>query len=378
MAKINDNLMCPSSGDSYQEQENERRVRSEELSETTEPMFRSEVATPTTPQGKDECYATLAQVNLLRVRKQREQAIELCETAVRQWPIRGDAHALLGDLYQESGRIDDAILRYCRVLELEPDNKSNRNKMSNMVRFKRQALGPIVPEKKKYSLRSDRLVRAVILTLATIMLVTIMTAPLILQQRKERAIEAQSGTTVDRRINLNPIVLQPVAPQPVTGDEPATVPSGAPSMIRDPVEEALVDLMGEDPDLLQQGIQVLNAEEDPPDNGFSITFLDRPGSTDADSRDGILRSCMRVAMSANMRLGSRETRQLSIRCLLLSSPTASTDNGDNAPIEATTSLVFTGTILRSVIPGANFNIDIQSADQLSPYFTNIWWGTGEE
>ena len=206
-----------------------------------------------TVSGRDECYDLLAQANLLRVRKQVEDAIEQCEAVVQRWPFRSDAHGMLGDLYREVGRVDDAILRYCRVLELEPTNKKNRRKMAEMVRLKRQKLGPIIPEKKKISLRFDRLMRAIVLTFATLMLATIMAAPVILQKRKLDSETAATAATVDRRINLNPVVLQPIAPQPVTGDEPANVAVNTPTVIRDPVEEALVDLMSEDTSLLQQG-----------------------------------------------------------------------------------------------------------------------------
>jgi hypothetical protein len=369
--------MNQSSGEAFPDNQSARPTRRQQKSEPTEPISRDDVVPTVSTTGRDECYSALAQVNLLRVRKQFDQAVILCESVIQRWSLRADAHALLGDLYQDQGRHDDALLRYCRVLELDPTNKLNRKKMADIVRYKRQQLGPLSVAAKVSVLRSDRLVRTVILAFATLMLITIMVAPMVLQKRQQEALAASSGTTVDRRINLEPIILQPSPPQPISGDEPQ--PSRAtPAMIRDPVEQALVDLMSNDKTLLQQGIQVLDAQEDPLDDRFSITFLDRPDSSDSDTRSSILQNCLRVAQSASMRFGSRDVKEFTIRCLLLSSPMASGGSIPNIPIEATTTLVFTGDILRNALPGNEVRLDTQTAQQLQPYFTNVWWGTGQE
>jgi hypothetical protein len=343
-----------------------------QVTEPTEPIDRNAISKPTSPGGKDDCYLMLAQVNLLRIRKQPQAALELCETVLKKWPFRADAHALIGDLYQELGQIDDAILRYCRVLELDPKNNSNRQKLAGMVRLKRQLVGPAEPEGPRASgLRVDRFVRAIILAMATVMLVTIMATPVIFVRRSQ--IENQQGrpTTVDRTINLNPIILQPAQPLSQTdGSGGATTQTE--NIIRDPVEQALVNLMGNDKSLLQLGIQVLDAQEDPVVDGCTITFLDRSGPN-AVSRLTLLRHSLIVAQYASNSYGARDVRQFTLRCLLLTPTSGSTAIDGSAPITGTTSLVYEGTIQRNTIPSSEADIDSAAVDQLQPYFTNTWW-----
>jgi hypothetical protein len=342
-------------------------------SEPTEPIERKDIAPSNPDSGKDECYLMLAQVNLLKIRKQIDAAVELCETALQNWPFRADGHALMGDLYHEQGRLDDAILRYCRVLELDPQNKPNRKKLAELVREKRQQLRPETDSSSPSGgLRMDRFVRAIILVLATVMLVTIMMAPVVFQRRRQTEAGSQTGLTVDRQINLSPIVLQPTVPDPNPGNvqTPATADI---SEIRDPVEQALVDLMDNDKTLLQQGIQVLDAQEEPEGNSFSITYLDRPaGGLDANRTD-ILRNSLVVAQSASDRFGQRNIQEFTIRCLLLTDASPTSTPTPGSQISGTTSLVFTGTIQRSAIPSDSLDLNSATYDDMQAYFTNPWW-----
>jgi hypothetical protein len=205
------------------------------------------------------------------------------------------------------------------------------------------------------------------------MLLTIMVTPVIFERRKDNANSAP--ITIDKRINLNPILLQPLQPTqvPTGGDQQPAQPL---AIIRDPAEQALVDLMGNDKLLLQQGLQVLDAQEDPVTNGFSITYLERPADTTPVSKLDILRNSLVVARSASDRFGSRDVRQFTIRCLLLSSTTTNIPAGTTAPIAGTTTLAFVGTLQRSAVPQSGSTIDSSTADQLLTYFTNPWWGSG--
>jgi len=331
------------------------------------------VAPPTPPLGKDDCYLLLAQVNLLRVRKESEAALALCGTAIERWPLRADAHALMGDLYQELGRFDDAILRYCRVLEIDPLNKTNRKKLADVVRIKRQMLGSSASTTPRPSrdIRFDRVVRAIVLALATTMLVTIMIAPVVFERRKSNDATVDSSTTVDKRIDLNPIILQPTLPSttPTSVDNSNTENV----IIRDPVEQSLVDLMSSDKTLLGQGIQVLDAQEDPGSNGFAITFLNRSDQNTPITKTELLQNAITVAESALSRLGSISVKQLTIRCLVLSPSTPDQSDTDTTPISGTTNLSFVGTIQRDQIPPAGSNTNGMSSDALEELFTNTWW-----
>src|SRR5260370_14882440 len=58
----------------------------------------------------------------------------LCELYIRQGKIDQaiTKYAILIDTYIANGRIDDAITTYRRILQLEPNNLTNRQKLINL------------------------------------------------------------------------------------------------------------------------------------------------------------------------------------------------------------------------------------------------------
>jgi hypothetical protein len=342
------------------------------LSEPTEPINRTDITSPVSPSGKDECYLVLAQVNLLRIRKQLSEAISLCESAIANWPYRADAHALLGDLYQECERYDDAILRYCRVLELDPKNRSNRGKLSDTVRMKRLQLGPKSFQKQQTSkLRADRVMRVIILALATLMLLAIMIAPIVVEKRKFDAISNENSSTIDRRILANPINITNAFPTPEPKDSNAESPQPA-NLVLDSNEQLVLSGLTDNKTLLPLGIQFVNVQEDPVNSAYTITFLDRGSLADDDLRLSVLRHSLLVVQAANTAISSVDVKELTIRCLLLSSSsTVSTQPAATTP-STTPILAFVGTIQRSDVPENN-DLDDFSADALQALFASPWW-----
>ncbi|MBC7526838.1 MAG: tetratricopeptide repeat protein [Chthonomonadaceae bacterium] len=83
-------------------------------------------ATPVTPPSLsqaelDTLHARLTHANLSRMRKQWEEAIEDCVLVLQKQPGNATAHSLLGDIYAEQGKIDDAIQWYRMAIELKPN-----------------------------------------------------------------------------------------------------------------------------------------------------------------------------------------------------------------------------------------------------------------
>src|SRR5205823_10007351 len=66
--------------------------------------------------------ALLARANLLRMRGQWADAVERCTEALRADPHNPAAHSLLGDIYENQGRVDKAIHWYQLALEQNPES----------------------------------------------------------------------------------------------------------------------------------------------------------------------------------------------------------------------------------------------------------------
>jgi hypothetical protein len=75
----------------------------------------------------DDC---LIQANLLRMRGRWDEAVQQCVEALQRQPANASAHSLLGDIYENRGRLEDAIHWYQVALELSPTSAADRSKLA--------------------------------------------------------------------------------------------------------------------------------------------------------------------------------------------------------------------------------------------------------
>lgn len=96
--------------------------------------FCSECGAPVRPAESslraEESYPILARANLLRMRGQWAEAASLCMRVLQGDPRNASAHSLLGDIYENQGRIEDAIEWYRRALALSPGNEADAAKLA--------------------------------------------------------------------------------------------------------------------------------------------------------------------------------------------------------------------------------------------------------
>ncbi len=74
--------------------------------------------------------ALLARANLLRMRGQWGDAVELCTEALRADAQSAAAHSLLGDIYENQGRLDKALHWYQLALDLDPESVADQAKLA--------------------------------------------------------------------------------------------------------------------------------------------------------------------------------------------------------------------------------------------------------
>jgi hypothetical protein len=77
-------------------------------------------------------HALLAQANLNRMRRQYDEAIDCCVSVLRAQPANQSAHVLLGDVYRDQRRWDDAIQWYGMAVDLRP-NPTDQAKLEQVT-----------------------------------------------------------------------------------------------------------------------------------------------------------------------------------------------------------------------------------------------------
>lgn len=72
----------------------------------------------------------LAEANLYRIRSRWMEAETCCIEVLREDPNNIHAHSLLGDIFRDQGRYDDAAQWYRMALDLEPSSAADRAKLA--------------------------------------------------------------------------------------------------------------------------------------------------------------------------------------------------------------------------------------------------------
>jgi len=111
--------------------------------------IREDTTDPLYAEGSDrEVYPELARANLLRMQGKYEEAIEVCRRIMGRFPSNETVHALLGDIYADQGKLEDAIQWYELLIELAPTNVHYNAKLHNLraMRAAQVAPPPPVPE----------------------------------------------------------------------------------------------------------------------------------------------------------------------------------------------------------------------------------------
>lgn len=78
-------------------------------------------STSLTTSLPESLQSALTQANLCRVRREWEAAIDYCVEVLRIQPGNQSAHALLGDIYRDQNKLDDAIQWYRMAVDLRPN-----------------------------------------------------------------------------------------------------------------------------------------------------------------------------------------------------------------------------------------------------------------
>ena len=314
-----------------------------------------------------EVYALLAQANLLRMRGCWEEAVGNCMSALRLAPDSPSAQSLLGDIYENQGRFDDAAQWYRMALDANPDSPADRLKLDRLLQRQlpafRNERKPASPETSAPqdahkpddpSSASLPLGRRLIQDPETVLRYGAFLAALLVclvvvfayAAVHRRATLASLGLGPYQEVKAAPVVVPP-APSP------ATI-SGVGSSPRDSAEQAVLDTLRGSNDLSAQGITVDDLQFDPRAGRVSVTISLASGS--GLTQAAVMRCALHTAQAAAA--ASPSSAAFTLRCLM-------------PPGSGGVSLIFVGDVARNALPGGA--VPEPDDDHVQALFSNPWW-----
>ena len=311
-----------------------------------------------------DVYALLAQANLLRVRGQWEEAAESCMAALRLAPDSSSANSLLGDIYENQGRYDDAAQWYRMALDANPDGPADLVKLERLRRREdtrpapsRLAVSagipsslntlPAVRGKVPRFLRDPELALRWGAIAAAVALVLVVS----LAFRAARHAGSLSAFGFGSDVMVKPVVVPPRA-----GTLPAD-PDAAPA--HDPSEQSLLAALQASQDLSRLGIAVYDVQADPRAGRMTVTYglPPSPGLSQAE----VARDALQVLKAA----GPEPTvTTYTARCLLVPS------GGQSSAMLAFVGDVSSASVQASASAGAAL-----TDTQAEAAFSNLWWSS---
>ena len=318
---------------------------------TLSPTTKRESGDPSLPR---EAYTLLAQANLLRMRGRWEEAVDKCMAALRLAPENASAQSLLGDIYENQGRLDDAVQWYRMALDVNPDSPADRLKLGRLLEAKQRALvaasfagdypppAPAAPA--PASQNSDRLLRWGAWLLALLTVLTVVLAGL-----------AMSGghRPNEPQVKAPPVILPMQDVNPPA--QAATLPAA------DPSEQALLQALQQDAPLSAQNITPLSVQMDPRLGGATVTLLCPLPPAGVTARAALLHDAL-LALQAAGGVPTGRVASWTVRCLL---PAAAPDAAPSLALVADT----TPAALAALGPAPA----APSSAPLLTAFHNLWW-----
>lgn len=316
-----------------------------------------------------ESYILLAQANLMRVRGQWDDAVERCTEAMKRDPDNASVPSMLGDIYENQGRLDEAIRWYRLALDKNPESPADQLKLrrvleeserkvvagtANLISTDSSNWGIVAEEQSnRFSSFNHKtltiVLRAAAYALAAAFAIVVATG---LTSPASHARFALPPTDY-HSLQTDPVLLQDNSSSPQQ-----SINSGSP---RDASEANLLSSLLSDSSLTGHGITVSDLSDDPRAGQITVTAQYLPGDTQQLSRADIMRAALRVAFETSARTDSASAGTFTVR-VILRDATTQTDK-----------LTFTGDVIRTTLIATSGQMDTLSDDEVTSHFINPWW-----
>jgi len=324
-----------------------------------------------TPEG--EMYPLLAAANLLRIRRQWEEATAKCIEVLRKYPNNASAHSLLGDICRDQSLLRDAAEWYKLALELDPSSRSDRIKLDRLADALYQNGEskplPAAPKDLAAGFPLKRILRewldaaqlnrpvGVGMAIAAVVLAMALLGVLAVQRTAPPPMGGSFEIPLHRRQTR--AAVQPAARPAPTAPAPTPAPAQVPAEYGRR-EAAILAQVRQAAAGAPVPFTVEWVAIDPRDNSLALT-LGLPAEHDQQAtRNSVMTACA-SALQAAQRTDSQLTAY-EVRVLLTAAP----QEGAALPAE----LAYIGTTPANRLSGLSGE---RSPEQLEAVFTDSWW-----
>lgn len=289
--------------------------------------------------------------------------------ALRVAPDSSSANSLLGDIYENQGRYDDAAQWYRMALDANPDSPADIVKLDRLRQredirpsLSRPLMSAGMPKSSETAklARSSlpRVVRDPEVALRCVAIAAAVALVLIVSLAFRAARRAGSLTVLGLG---GDVVVKPVVVPPRAGTLP-TDPDAAPA--HDPSEQSLLTALQASQDLSRLGVVVYDVQADPRAGRMTVTFGLPPSA--GLSQAQITRDALQVLKAA----GPEPTvTTFTARCLLVA------NGGQPGKGQSSAMLAFVGDASSaSVQADASAGAALSDA-QAESSFSNLWWSS---
>jgi len=257
----------------------------------------------------NDIYLMVVKANVLRLRHQLELAEAQCGEVLQRDPNNAAAHSVLGDIARDRNQLRDAMQWYKMALDLNPGNAADRAKLEaviDRVYSRRKVIDRIrkgVKEKlgsTAAEIRAERLPSALSVTLAVMagIIIAVTLLVLVLGRGGHPAPPPQrAGSTAGGFAALPTDALEP---KPIDRHPAAISASSKPKFEEDvkPLEATLLEELRANARILNPQCQLARAQIDPRDGTVSVEFSMPLLWSRENTRDGILRMALPLAVAA--------------------------------------------------------------------------------
>ncbi len=284
-------------------------------------------------------------------------------------PDNVSAHSLMGDIYADQGRLDDAIQWYCLALDLDSDSMADRQKLAKAIEDRKLELAEKPPRldlklvkgafrgrrddvNRTHFWRSERPVRIAIFIAAVLCLSTVVAWPIITARKGSLSTPGTSS----KQINTDPIFLSPF-----TSDSSATSAGQTSGQLpSDPADRSLLVKLRADEDLVGRAITVTDVTNDPRSSRTTISYVSNSVAGAVVNRGQVVRNGIKVGQAALTAAASPQPVAFTLRCLI------PTDHGGVA-------LGYVGDISASDVLNVDAYDASKSDAEMEAKFISVWW-----
>ena len=304
-----------------------------------------------------QAHRLLAEANLQRIRGNYDAAIDKCTEALQMKPNDPEVHSLLGDIYENQGKLEEASRWYQMAVDLRPDSAVDLAKLeqvrSRLDKAKRRKTEITTGSWAKTFLGQSRLdaaIRYIVAVCMVAVLILLIIGLLAWVRQGRRPVQPQRGGQM-----RGPAAQQPT----IQTQPPAAAGTGADSLARPAVEQQLLSNLATNPAIASRRIIVEDVKSDPRRHVLIVSFRLRDAAAPL-TRLGLLRDAAAVAAAAFT--ASADTAAVTVRIL---APLP----GKYGPREP--HLVLVCDASRQI---SGLDANQATEQQLGQFLTDQWWG----